>query len=706
MNYAELLEKFKNLPSNVDRYESAPGAASPENAGEYINFLTGGLTGRDVEQEGLLPTSSPVDFIAGGLGAKLGSSMGKMAPEILGNEVGSVGRNVSRGSGPSIAESAATTESIIPKAAAPDITNANIFDPNIQLGGSSRLRGSIGDKNLSALEKLKAKMQSPAPEVPVAEVPIPQSTSQLPATEFRDATLRESSLPKTELRPTGATQVLPETELAPTQPSELQSLLDKFKGLSSGQKQAAGLTAAGLGTAGLASLKPEEEALLPQIPSDEEIPTPKTSDVITPQPVNSDPSLFDAVSGQYRESQEAGDVGESTGGAASQLASMRAKLSEKTGAAPGISEPNATPETLAPIAPEKQGTQLGTEQALRDAQKKAAMMELFGGLSDVGANLKNANDSILSMFTSKPIGGNWKSGGDTLRAQGKQFIQNQKDLVENQDNDPKSQTSVAMRQMFDKMGFPFNENTSAADLVKQYPGAANIYTQVKAQEARKEENRFKAGESAKQRQADRETKMDIAALSREEKKAAKTEKLNDKQRSFVQGLRKEATSGQYGKAYESFAVANRMTDALSQFAKNPTGYTDYGTLMGGLKALQGDQSVVREAEIKLGQNAAPFFTKVQNLIERQTSGKSLTPEQRKDIVSATKILADASKTSYRLAVAPLLEQANEEGIDPNLIFAKGIVDSPAKQQESQSTRKQLPDGRFVELDNGRWKVIK
>lgn len=172
-------------------------------------------------------------------------------------------------------------------------------------------------------------------------------------------------------------------------------------------------------------------------------------------------------------------------------------------------------------------------------------------------------------------------------------------------------------------------------------------------------------------------RKEAAALAREQKIKEKESMLTERQRKFTQGLRKEATTGVLGKQYATFATGQRMQNSLEQFAQDPSGYKDYATLMGGLKSLQGDESVVREAEVRMGVNATSMINKALNYAQSAMNGKQLQPEQRKEMIDTIKILTDASRQQYMHSVAPILEQAQMEGIDPELILSGSLSSAQA-----------------------------
>lgn len=194
------------------------------------------------------------------------------------------------------------------------------------------------------------------------------------------------------------------------------------------------------------------------------------------------------------------------------------------------------------------------------------------------------------------------------------------------------------------------DNISAAELQKQFPTLMNVISAKMAQDARLEQ----------------------AKISAEAKSEGRKEKTDEDKKKFTQTLRRELTQGKLGEMFANVNHAQRANGAIEAFMKDPTGYSDYGTLMTALKTLQGDQSVVREAEIRLGMQAGSFQDKILNQIESLRTGKSLRQGQRENILKSVKILGSIADKQYKEAIKPQLEQAKEEGIDSKFILPGNI----------------------------------
>jgi hypothetical protein len=236
--------------------------------------------------------------------------------------------------------------------------------------------------------------------------------------------------------------------------------------------------------------------------------------------------------------------------------------------------------------------------------------------------------------------------------------------------DPNSAVSKQMRAALVQAGMPVNEKISAQNLKDMGVNIYNILGQKQAAE--------------------------IAARARIDARGLNEE---DRQKRFVQSLRKELVTGTIGKQYSNYLQSERIGKALVEFRKNPSGYKDYATLMGGLKALQGDESVVREAEVRMGRQAASLIDTAINSVEKLKSGKMLTDRQRGQMIDTIETLGNIGRESFLTSAAPIMEQADREGIDRELILPKSLVSKEPKKQEdtgkqdSQMVRvKRLSDG--------------
>lgn len=232
--------------------------------------------------------------------------------------------------------------------------------------------------------------------------------------------------------------------------------------------------------------------------------------------------------------------------------------------------------------------------------------------------------------------------------------------------DPNSEESKMAQSIVKQTGIRGLENASAEIISKYLPTVANI---------------FSARESREYKQALLEKQLEARKESAEAKGVKEEERHADK---ITQAVQKQITSGPYKQMYENYKVAERMGKAIEQFSKDPSGYTDYATLLGGLKTLQGDQSVVRETEIRMGMEAASLPTKISNWVNRLATGKSLSEEQRKEIRQAITIMSDIAKQQYISSTEHIVDYAVSRGADRKYLL------EPSLRSEDEQVKKETP----------------
>jgi uncharacterized protein YoaH (UPF0181 family) len=272
------------------------------------------------------------------------------------------------------------------------------------------------------------------------------------------------------------------------------------------------------------------------------------------------------------------------------------------------------------------------------------------------------------------------------------------ELLEEKANDPNNALAVKATLMMKSRIPNFPEGHSVAEIEK--------LTGLKVSTILGYEENEKSAEKAFDRQ-----KM-LKQLELESAQREKENRLDERQRKYVSELRKETRSGELGKKYREFTKLNIIGKSLDEFAKNPTGYSDYATLMSGLKGLQGDESVVREAEIRLGMEAGSFKDQMMNRIDRLRTGKSLQPGQREAISNSIKILSTLNRQSYLDSIQPILTNAEQEGISKDLIIPPDVIEAlgteynkDKKTQPSQTKTKKYSTGQQVRIRGKVYKVV-
>jgi len=321
-------------------------------------------------------------------------------------------------------------------------------------------------------------------------------------------------------------------------------------------------------------------------------------------------------------------------------------------------------EAAAPVAPQGpdfvkmlEAAQLESKQARNEAAMLRASELLGAGLARItpehsSSDILRQNADQATTDAKSLIGGHKEQ---------QSFDASQDDLNdESKLRDPNSEISQTTKAQLAKYGI----NVKTAMEAKQLnPQIFNLLMADRAQASARE----------------------VAKLSATAKGLKQEKDLDEKQRKFARDLRKEATTGALGKQYSTYSTGERMSNAITQFAKNPSGYTDYASLMGGLKTLQGDESVVREAEIRLGMAAGSLKDRITTAFTSKTSGQSLTESQREELIKTVKILTEEAKKQYLQSVAPILEQAQMEGIEPNIILSGSLAGANSAKPQGLTT---------------------
>lgn len=272
------------------------------------------------------------------------------------------------------------------------------------------------------------------------------------------------------------------------------------------------------------------------------------------------------------------------------------------------------------------------------------------------------------------------SAFDKLSKQAEQSVTDYEKQVEFQKQDPNSSYSKGLKDYFkSKLGIEVRGDASAVDLEKIMPFAVREYEAKEARAARKQEMDENRRQRAEDQRENRELRKVLGQQKADSSEETAEGRAKDKLTTNTRLIRKEIMSGPSGKAYNNYLNADRAVKSIQQFMTDPTGYSDYGSLMLGLKALQGDDSVVREAEIRMGMNAASLQDKVLNRIQQLRNGKALQKGQREDILKAVSSLSDITKGQFLQAASPQLKQADELGI-PREQLIDTLLEQPSTRE--------------------------
>ena len=222
-------------------------------------------------------------------------------------------------------------------------------------------------------------------------------------------------------------------------------------------------------------------------------------------------------------------------------------------------------------------------------------------------------------------------------------------------NDPTSPVAQYMRKLAkDTLGVLLPEDASPHMLQQAGWPLGNMISQIVASDNKKE----------------------LKQLEMAAKQERELQKLDETKSKWAQSLRKETTAGSYGKQFDNYMLAKDTVSKFKRFLDNPKGtpFQDFNILLQGLKNLQGDDSVVRGEEMKLGQDAVAFWDRIKNYGKKLIDGTTLQPEQRKDMMKVIEYGMNIGEVSYIKSIAPILNQATEKGIDHTLVIPYEFID--------------------------------
>lgn len=182
-------------------------------------------------------------------------------------------------------------------------------------------------------------------------------------------------------------------------------------------------------------------------------------------------------------------------------------------------------------------------------------------------------------------------------------------------------------------------------------------------------------------------KLQIEAIKATKEAAASTKEENFREKQ-IQQIRQNLTSH---KSFGNLQEMNSKFAQMSNAAKNPTAYGDLTVMFSFMKALD-PTSVVREGEQDRFVATASLPQAFANKLNKLASGKTLSPDQRSEVVNIAKEIRGQALEGYKTAAKPSLEQAKRlnyslSEIDP--MFEEQAVEGKkvVKKQYSKSANK-------------------
>lgn len=163
----------------------------------------------------------------------------------------------------------------------------------------------------------------------------------------------------------------------------------------------------------------------------------------------------------------------------------------------------------------------------------------------------------------------------------------------------------------------------------------------------------------------------------------------------IDKLRKELLMGPHAKNRNFINVAARANQSIQEYNKNPTAYSDFATMLGGVKALQSDDSVVREAEQRGFAASTSLPNRIKNWEQALSTGKKMQQSQREDMANTLRVLTESANNVYRSGIEPVYNRAKAQNLPLDQIFLKEDLDF-----YNSKNKPSVPEGFVRGTDNG------
>lgn len=323
-----------------------------------------------------------------------------------------------------------------------------------------------------------------------------------------------------------------------------------------------------------------------------------------------------------------------------------------------IKTPNAMEYETEPEKIQAGGFNLGTDEQLKEAQNKRNLLDLFTNLSKagayIGAGIAQTNKPITEPF-------------DEQLKQNERIVSDLQERIKNQSNDPASDISRRARDYANKnlkMNIP--EDVSYATLKELIPYAVRQVENDEAREARKEEQKYKYDTLQTQKE-----------IAKAEKNIKELNDFTDKQRQQVR----------QSKIYQDWMESEGKAKQIEDMVKNPGPFRDVAGIFATMKILD-PGSVVRPSEYSTAQETGSLRTRIDNILNKQVSGQTLTKEQRKELLDIANSIKEYNKNALNKFASGTIYAAKKRGADLKEIFGENFQEVQPKQVQDLSKKPQ------------------
>lgn len=142
--------------------------------------------------------------------------------------------------------------------------------------------------------------------------------------------------------------------------------------------------------------------------------------------------------------------------------------------------------------------------------------------------------------------------------------------------------------------------------------------------------------------------------------------------------------GEYGKRTENLTAANRNYSIIETSSASGTGAGDIALITSFMKMLD-DQSVVRETEFALAQNAGGLLSYLKTLPEKIESGQLLTPKQRTEFQVLARQYLEAAQAQEPVVRQSYQAIVDNYGLNPVNVFGVQAATAQPNPAETPTT---------------------
>lgn len=300
------------------------------------------------------------------------------------------------------------------------------------------------------------------------------------------------------------------------------------------------------------------------------------------------------------------------------------------------------------------------------------------------------SDSLSSDAGSPATTGLLKQREDEKEGKKKQF---EEGLLNDPSSDISTQYQDIMGRILNGKIKPETLKKMSASQIKQYLPQVEKMAEA---DQKSEDRRFELSQRAEDRKLTRE----IARQNRELAVGEKSDQWRERQ------ITSYRDTLQRSDAYKDWLNIKGKTQILQEAVNNPSAFGDLGVVFDYMKALD-PGSVVREGEQKAFKSIGSLPQKTVNAINGFLTGKSLTPEQREEILGWVRKREAIQRKLLDTQIGPMRKQAERNGFSMEEIDST-LSEKPVEEKKASSTSimKDPRTGKKYEVDNATKKVIR